>query len=91
MAYNRNKGVRSILEAMQAGDPDEIYPHGAKFDMVTGRITHNIEGQEANPDLCWLCRGIYPVYSKSGEIRGIKSGTNFINISKMGEAVINGL
>ena len=39
--YDRNRGVQSIIDAVERGDPDEALPLGGMFNVKTGRITHS--------------------------------------------------
>ena len=61
--YDRNKGVQSIIDAVEHGDPDEEYPHGGMFNRKTGRITHSEQCHVCDgDDWYYITAYDYPVY-----------------------------
>jgi hypothetical protein len=64
--YDRNKGVRSIIEAALNGDPDEECPRGGKFNYITGKITHRGFAQLEYNGWFWITEEYYPIYDKDG-------------------------
>ena len=75
--YDRNKGVQSIIDANERGDPDEEYPHGGVFNVETGRITHSVQTHiEFGGYWYYVTSYFYPVY-KNGRYVGYYSGRDF--------------
>ena len=61
--YDRNKGVQSIIDAVERGDPDEELPFGGMFNIKTGRITHSEQCHVgAGGDWYYITAYDYPVY-----------------------------
>lgn len=55
MFYDRNEGVKSILNARMLDDPvEKHWQTSALFNTVTGKITHNLTIDARDNDLSWL-------------------------------------
>jgi len=61
--YDRNKGVQSIIDAVERGDPGEALPLGGMFNIKTGRITHSEQCHVCDGgDWYYITPSEYPVY-----------------------------
>jgi len=78
---NRNKSVECIrndfLQEASRMYANE-YPYNAKFNCVTGKITHRRRGLVEH-NKCWyhLSPDYYPIYSTDGNYIGWHSATGF--------------
>ena len=63
--YNRNEGVRNLIKAEKSADWNFT---GAKFNLRTGKITHNQEGSiQFGADWLHLVEGCYPIFNENNE------------------------
>lgn len=75
--YNRNDGVKSIIEVEKGY---EWLCSGAKFNIFTGKITHNsVHPEEEFNGWVWLISCYYPVYDYKNNYIGYIGETGVLN------------